>query len=202
MSDRHTEGGDQTTFRSLLGASAKDYADEAAKILSAGCIEAMMSTVSPAAGAAAGAAGLLALEAMKPGVTPGVIPDSFKGLFNDLRHHRTPTEENQPRSLQNPPNIITGALSTVGTATGARRLAEGALLGGASAAARAVAGQDAGRTEKQIKDLANQVIKEIVETPDDVLKHIKENPITSIIEGSLWIPSIVVDAKLRKYFSK
>lgn len=201
MSDRQSEkSGADNTLSGLLGTAAAEQAQAGARLLAAAGVEAMMSTVSPVAGAAAGAAARYALESMHPGILPSVIPNSFKNLFNDLRYHLPPSEENSPRSLQDRLSPVNGS-SENQNGSPATKLAEGAVLTGAAAVAKA-AGQEAGRTEKQIKDLANQVINEIKETPDDVLKHIKENPVTSIIEGSLWIPSIVVDAKLRKYFGK
>jgi hypothetical protein len=223
MSDRQIDtSSEEKSLSGPLGTSAKQ-AEEAAKIFAAAGVEAMMSTFSPAAGVAAGVATRYALDALKPGTLPSVIPNSFKDLFNDLRHHMSPAEENRPRSLQGllspihswtpesgngspsatddlamaGAGVVSGAVGAVGQAVSASKLAEGAVITGAAAL-----GREAGRTEKQIKDLANKVIKEISETPDDVLKHVKENPVTSIIEGTLWIPSIVVDAKLRKYFSK
>ena len=194
MSDRQIDTSSEgTSLSGPLGTSAKQ-AEEAAKILAAAGVEAMMSTFSPAAGVAAGVATLYALDAMKPGTLPSVIPNSFKDLFNDLRHHMSPAATDDLARAG--AGVVGGAIGAVGQAVAASKLAEGAVITGAATA------REAGRTEKQIKDLANKVIKEIAETPDDVLKHVKENPVTSIIEGTLWIPSIVVDAKLRKYFSK
>lgn len=194
MSDRQIDTSSEgISLSGPLGTSAKQ-AEEAAKILAAAGAEAMMSTFNPAAGVAAGVATRYALDAMKPGTLPSIIPNSFKDLFNDLRHHIPPAATDD--LVRAGAGVVGGAIGAVGQAVAASKLAEGAVITGAAAAV------EAGRTEKQIKDLANKVIKEIAETPDDVLKHVKENPVTSIIEGTLWIPSIVVDAKLRKYFSK
>lgn len=86
-----------------------------------------------------------------------------------------------------------------GRAAGDQAVAAG-VAGGIAAGLAGAA--DAMKPNDPVVDTIKKVGQDIIETPHDVLKHIKENPLTSIAEGAVSPSLIILDAKLRKWFGK
>jgi hypothetical protein len=91
---------------------------------------------------------------------------------------------------------VAGAMAAEATRRAVGGAATAGAIGGAARAAAAAAGGD------PIVDAVKKVGQDILETPKDVIKHVKENLITSITEGVIYPPLIIVDAKRRKWFGK
>lgn len=96
------------------------------------------------------------------------------------------------------------ALGAVGAAlagSGAAKAGIKAAEAGAKAAAPG-AMKAADTVVDKVIDGAKKLGKDIIETPNDVYKHVKENPIKSITQGVVSPGLIILDAKLQKYLGK
>lgn len=105
------------------------------------------------------------------------------------------------------------ALGAAGVGVAAAMADQSMLKAGAAAAAGAMAGGVAGAVGAElakenkkeinavgqaIKNEVNRQIKEIVDTPKDLINHAQKRPVTSALESILCPPLWILDAKLRK----
>lgn len=131
-------------------------------------------------GKAMGAVGKAAADAVIGGTIGGAAAKAGMELAKELNRQRKEKQEEQAAPKNNE-----GKLPEVKPAKPAENSTQKTLdqIGDA------------------LKKEAERQLKELKETPQDVIKHFQKRPVTTITEGVLGGPgAVILDAKLRKWF--
>jgi hypothetical protein len=109
------------------------------------------------------------------------------------------------------PNVIKGAIEN-GIKNGIKnggQLPNVIIEGAAGAAGGAVGNKVVQENKKEIDAIGNAIkkeaqrqVKDLLDTPKDVMDHIQKRPVTAAAEAIIAPPLVIIDSKLRKYFGK